>query len=127
MEKLQKHLDAQAKEAVVQATEKMLKNKTTRSIVAEKVAETEEAVVQTTEKMLKNKKARDIVAEKVAANPKALAAALQADSKALAAALQADPKALAAALQNALASGKLAEFLSILSPEQKQQIKSLLG
>jgi hypothetical protein len=55
--------------------------------------------------MLKNKTARAMVAATVAANP----------------------KALEVALQNALASGKLAEFLATLSPEQKQQIKGLLG
>ena len=115
MEKLQKHLDAQAKEAVAQATEKMLKNKTARDIVAEKVAanpkaleaalQTKESVAQATEKMLKSKTGRNIVAEKVAANP----------------------RALEVALQNALASGKLAEFLTTLSSEQKKQIRRMLG
>src|SRR5262249_17637261 len=77
MAKLQTHLNAQAKKAVAQATQKMLKNQTARAIVAEEVA--------------------------------------------------ANPKALEAALQSALASGQLAEFLTTLSPEQKQHLKSLLG
>jgi hypothetical protein len=38
MEKLPKHLDAQAKKTVAQVTDKMLKNQTARAIVAEKVA-----------------------------------------------------------------------------------------
>ena len=59
MQRLQKHLDEQATKAIKQATDKMLKNKTARAIVAEQVA----------------------------ANPKALEAALQ-NPKALEAALQ---------------------------------------
>jgi hypothetical protein len=77
MERLQKHLDEQATKAIKQATDKMLKNKTARNIVAEEVA--------------------------------------------------ANPKALEAALQKALASGKLAEFLASLSPEEKEQIRDALG
>jgi hypothetical protein len=73
MEKLPKHLDTQAKKAVAQVTDKMLRNKVARAIVAEKVV--------------------------------------------------ANPEALEAALQNALASGQLAEFLTTLSPEQKQQLR----
>lgn len=68
-------------------------------------AQAKQAVAQAADKMFENKTARDILAEQVAANP----------------------KALEAALQNALASGKLAEFFTTLSPEQKQQIKTLLG
>jgi len=104
MEKLQEHLDSQAREAVAHATDKMLRNKTARDIVADRVAANPKALARATQRMLRNKAARDIVAEKVAANP----------------------KALDAALQNALASGKLAEFLTALSPEEKERIKSLL-
>jgi hypothetical protein len=43
MEKLQKHLDEQAKKAIKRATDKMLKNKTARDIVAEEVAANLEA------------------------------------------------------------------------------------
>jgi hypothetical protein len=105
MEKLQKHLDEQTKKAIKQATDKMLKNKTARDLVAEEVAANPEAAAQATDKMLKNKTARDIVAEKVGANA----------------------KALEAALQHALASGKFAEFLTTLSSEEKEQIRKALG
>src|SRR5437899_2934273 len=44
MEKLQKHLDTQAKKAVKQATKRMLANKTSRGIVAEEVAENEQVL-----------------------------------------------------------------------------------
>jgi hypothetical protein len=44
MEKLQKHLDKQAQEAVDQATQKMLKNKTSRRIVGRRLAKTPEAL-----------------------------------------------------------------------------------
>ncbi len=161
MQKLQKHLDEQAKKAIKQATDKMLKNKTARNIVAEEVALNPEAVAQATDQMMNNKTARDIVVEKVAANPEAVAQAtdqmmnnktardIVAERVALnpeavaqatdqmmnnktardivAEKVAANPKALETALQDALASGKLAEFLITLSPKQKQQIKSLLG
>jgi hypothetical protein len=51
MEKVQKHLDTQARKAVQQATKRMLNNKTSREIVAEEVA--------------KNKKAREVVAKEM--------------------------------------------------------------
>jgi hypothetical protein len=51
MEKVQKHLDTQAKKAVKQATKRMLNNKTSREIVAEEVA--------------KNKEAREVVAKEM--------------------------------------------------------------
>jgi len=68
MEKLQKHLDAQAREAVAQATERMLKNKTARDIVAERVAANPKALAEATDKMLNNKNAGDIVAKKMLKN-----------------------------------------------------------
>jgi hypothetical protein len=49
METLQKHLDGQAQEAVAQAADRMLRNKTARAIVAERVAanpKAREAVVK---------------------------------------------------------------------------------
>jgi len=129
MQKLQKHLSEQAKNAIKQAADKMLKNKTARDIVVEEVAADPVAVTQATRKMLKNKTARDIVAEEVAADP---AAVTQATHKMLknktardivAEQVAADPKALEASVQSALASGKLAELLASLSPEEKEQIK----
>jgi hypothetical protein len=51
MEKLQKHLDTQARNAVKQATKRMLTNKTSRELVAEEVA--------------KNRKAREVVAKEM--------------------------------------------------------------
>src|SRR5207245_53661 len=55
MEKLQRHLDTQAKKAVKQVTKRMLANKTSRSIVAEEVAENE----QVFEEVARNPKARE--------------------------------------------------------------------
>ncbi len=77
MEKLQKHLDEQAKKAIQQATRRMLKNET----------------------------AEDIVAGEVAGRARTLEKAMRA----------------------ALASGKLAEFLASLSPEEKEQFRKALG
>jgi hypothetical protein len=51
MEKVQKHLETQAEKAVKQATRRMLKNKTSREIVAEEVA--------------KSKQAREVVAKEM--------------------------------------------------------------
>lgn len=43
MEKLQQHLDKQAKRAVQQASQRMLRNQTSREIVAEEVAKSAKA------------------------------------------------------------------------------------
>ena len=77
MEKLQKHLDEQARKAIKQATRRMLRNET----------------------------AEDIVAGEVAGRSRTLEKAMRA----------------------ALASGKLAEFLASLSPEEKEQFRKALG
>jgi hypothetical protein len=61
MEKLQKHLDTQARKAVKQATKRMLANKTSREIVAEEIAENEQVL----EKVAHNPKAREIVAKEM--------------------------------------------------------------
>jgi hypothetical protein len=55
MEKLQKHLDTQAKKAVKQVTKRMLANKTSRDILAEQVGENEQAF----ETAARNPKARE--------------------------------------------------------------------
>jgi hypothetical protein len=77
VEKLQKHLDEQAKKAVKQATRRMLKNDTAEDIVAGEVADS--------------------------------------------------PRTLEKAMRAALVSGKMAEFLASLSPEEKKQIRKALG
>jgi hypothetical protein len=130
MDNLPKHLDKQTKEEVAQVADRMLKNKTTRDIllravvanpkareaVAKKMLKKEKvpkrrdiqvtkAVAQATKELLKNKTARDVVAEEVATNPKTL------------------EKVMCAAL----ASGKLADFLGSLPPQEKAQIKKALG
>jgi len=62
------------------------------------------AIKQATRRMLKNEISEDIVAAEVADSPRTLEKAVRA----------------------ALASGKLAEFLACLSPEEKEQVSKAL-